>query len=221
MDSIGACDVSLTNFIQITLMDWGNAFVRSKVISATGHITSIEMELNLDGDFRKTKKKITWLAQPTAEHPLVPVSLYDYDYLITKKKLEEGDDVADFVTPVTEFKEEAVADANVLDLQKGDVMQFERKGYFILDAILDENGSKRLEFIRIPDGRATSLASKAGTTDALQINAPTPIGAAAPSKSTEALAETSMYSVPSYYGGGKLETPADTQMYKVKPVYDN
>jgi glutamyl-tRNA synthetase len=141
-------------------MDWGNAIVRSKTTDASGQITSIEMDLHLEGDFRKTKKKITWLSQPTPRHPLVDVTLLDYDYLITKKKLEETDDVTEFVTPVSEFKEEAFADANVKDLTKGDIMQFERKGYFIFDGIAQDG---KLEFILIPDGKAASLASKAGT----------------------------------------------------------
>jgi glutamyl-tRNA synthetase len=117
------------------------------------------MDLNLEGDFRKTKKKITWLAQPTPSHSLIDVVLLDYDYLITKKKLEETDNIEDFVTPVTEFREEAYADANVQDLRKGDIMQFERKAFFILDGEVDG----KLEFIKIPDGRAASLASKAKT----------------------------------------------------------
>ena len=70
-------------------MDWGNAIVRTKAINNEGKVTAIEMDLHLEGYFRKTKKKITWLAQPTAEHALVNATLLDHDYLITKKKLEE------------------------------------------------------------------------------------------------------------------------------------
>jgi glutamyl-tRNA synthetase len=143
-------------------MDWGNAIVSSKTLGPAGEVTAIEMTLHLEGDFRKTKKKITWLAQPTTTHPLVSVTLLDYDYLITKKKLEENDELADFVTPVSEFKEEAWADANVSELKKSDIIQFERKGYFIFDGEVGNGEQKRLEFIRIPDGKAASLASKAG-----------------------------------------------------------
>ena len=122
-------------------MDWGNAIVVSKTIDpSSGQVTAIEMQLHLEGDFKKTKKKITWLAQPLdSKHSLVDVTLLDYDYLITKKKLEEDDNVADLVTPVTEFKERALADANVLELAEGDIIQFERKGYYILDAIASES----------------------------------------------------------------------------------
>jgi glutamyl-tRNA synthetase len=132
-------------------------------------ITALSMELHLEGDFKKTTKKITWLAQPTTAHPLIDATLIDYDYLITKKKLEENDDLKDFATPVTEFREAAFADANVRELKRGDIIQFERRGYYILDGIA-ENGKqeKTWEFISIPDGRAASLASKAGGTAAAE-----------------------------------------------------
>jgi glutamyl-tRNA synthetase len=44
------------------------------------------MELNLASDFKRTKKKVTWLASPktpSAPEDLTQVSLIDYDYLIT------------------------------------------------------------------------------------------------------------------------------------------
>jgi glutamyl-tRNA synthetase len=142
-------------------MDWGNAILKSKSDGA------LEFDLHLEGDFKKTKKKITWLALPTPNHALVHATLLDYDYLITKKKLDEGDNVEDFVTPVTEFRTECWADANILNLKKGDILQFERKGYYIVDGVYDDpeshvHGAKRLEFVKIPDGRAAGLASKAG-----------------------------------------------------------
>ena len=58
------------------------------------------MDLRLEDDFCKTKKRITWLAQPTTEHPLAGVTLLDCDYLIAKE-LEEVDGSKDSVQPVT------------------------------------------------------------------------------------------------------------------------
>ncbi|CEJ02982.1 Putative Glutamyl-tRNA synthetase [Rhizopus microsporus] len=87
------------------------------------------------------------------------VLLVDYDYLITKKKVEEGDDVKDLVTPQSEFKYPALADGNIKQLKKGDIIQFERKGYFILDSVA--TATEPAHFIRIPDGKAASMASKA------------------------------------------------------------
>ena len=144
---------------EITLMDWGNVIVRKKHTAADGSVESLEMEANLDGDFKQTKKKVTWLARETATHHLTPVLLKDYDYLITKKKLEEDDKFTDFLTPQSQFNTEAIADANVAALEQGQQIQFERKGYYVLDKVQGADG--RREFIRIPDGRAASSASKA------------------------------------------------------------
>jgi len=188
-------------------MDWGNAIVRSKEVDASGIITSVTMNLNLNGDFRKTEKKITWLAQPTPDHPLPSVALVDFDYLITKKKLEDDDEVADFVTPVSEFKELAYADANVLGLQKGDIIQFERKGYYVYDNEVDGIH----EFFKIPDGKAAGIASKASVPTS---STTAPI---APSATTSS-SSTSMYKMDRIYQDDtKLEL--DTGMYKMGNIY--
>lgn len=51
---------------EVTMMNWGNAIVR-KISHSTDPqhpklVTGIEMELHLQGDVKKTKKKITWYA---------------------------------------------------------------------------------------------------------------------------------------------------------------
>ena len=226
--------VSFDDNEEITLMDWGNAIVRDKETNADGVITHITMDLHLAGDFRKTKKKVTWLTDPAAHanHPLVETMLLDYDYLITKKKLEEDDDVKDFVTPQSEFRDDALADANVLDLNKGDIIQFERKGYYIYDGVSKETG--RREFIRIPDGRAASIASKAAPVasapgkaakEEKEVAEKGGRGAGAPAdytkKAFEIPVDTKMYKVDPIYGNAALATPADTKMYKVESVYDS
>ena len=194
---------------QITLMDWGNAIVRSKEVDASGTIVSLTMNLNLDGDFRKTEKKITWLAQPTSDHPLASVALVDFDYLITKKKLQDEDEVADFVTPVSEFKEVAYADANVLGLQRGDIIQFERKGYYIYDNEVD--GIR--EFFKIPDGRAAGIASKAS----LPVSSTTdPIAPSVPATSPSS---TSMYKMDKIYQDDTKIDLDGTRMYKMENIY--
>lgn len=76
------------------------------------------------------------------------------------------------LTPKTEFTTLAVADGNVRDLKTGEIIQFERVGYFIVDKAWGEvsrdvgKGGKedkrdRVELILIPDGKASSTASKA------------------------------------------------------------
>lgn len=138
-----------THRLQITAMDWGNAFVRNKQTNASGKIESLELDLHLEGDFKKTSKKVHWLAAPTATHPLVPVTLIDYDYLINKKKIEDGDDFTACLNPVTEYRVKAVADANVQGLKQFDIIQFERKGFYICQGTKDAEG--RMEFGFIPE----------------------------------------------------------------------
>jgi glutamyl-tRNA synthetase len=209
--------VSFEDQEEITLMDWGNAIVKSKTVSPDGEVTEIHMELHLEGDFRKTKKKITWLSQPysegTTKHDLVSVTLLDYDYLITKKKLEEGDELSDFVTPNTEFKEEAWADANVVtQLKKGDIMQFERKGYYIVD----QDQADDMQFVKIPDGKASSLASKSATAAAAAAAAPS---AAAPITTSGIELPTGMYKVEPILDSKLKPDTSTLNMYKVDSIH--
>jgi len=138
---------------EITLMNWGNAIVRKVNYSlnplTTKYVTGVEMELHLQGDVKKTKKKITWLS---ADQNLVSVELVDFDFLITKDKLEEEDNYEDFLTPQTEFRTAAVADENVAALKVDDVIQFDRKGYFRCDR--EFKHGKPAVFFQIPTGKA-------------------------------------------------------------------
>ena len=119
-------------------MNWGNAIVRSvshsinPLSSPAGlkTVTGVELELHLQGDVKKTSKKVTWLS---TDQNLTPVDLVDFDFLITKDKLEGDDKLEDFLTPQTEFRTHALADCNVAELKEDDIIQFDRKGYFRVD----------------------------------------------------------------------------------------
>ncbi|KAI3657184.1 hypothetical protein MP638_007461 [Amoeboaphelidium occidentale] len=134
---------------EVTLMDWGNVILTST--------SPLKAKLNLDGDFKKTKKKLTWLAKKNDK--LTPVLLKDFDFLITKKKLEEGDSFEDCLNPMTELDTAAVGDANLKSLKKGDIIQLERRGYFICDQAFDEK-SGNVTLIAIPDGRTATCELK-------------------------------------------------------------
>lgn len=136
---------------EVTLMNWGNAFVRSISKDETSNLVNdIQFELHLDGDFKKTKKKITWLAEINSN--MIPVDLVEFDYLITKDKLEKEDKLEDFLTPVTEFRSRCFADCNVKDLPKGAVVQFDRKGYYKLDVAYSDG--ERMVFFSVPSGKS-------------------------------------------------------------------
>ena len=141
---------------EITLMNWGNAIVRkishsiNPLASPAGlkTVTSLELELHLDGDVKKTSKKVTWLAK---EQDLISVDLVDFDFLITKDKLEKDDELAKVLTEKTEFRTRAVADCNVAELKADDIIQFDRKGYFRIDRAF-QHGEPVVAF-QIPTGK--------------------------------------------------------------------
>ncbi|KAJ1566452.1 hypothetical protein HK405_009756, partial [Cladochytrium tenue] len=159
---------TLTEKEEVTFMDWGNVIIEKIEWSPDRtFIGLIEISLNLDGDFKKTKKKLTWLSRalPDGRNELAPVKLVllDYDFLITKKKLEENDELKDCLNPKTEFRTEAWGDSNLRFCKHGDIIQLERKGYYIVDVPYDEagDGAAPMHLILIPDGSAASTTPKA------------------------------------------------------------
>ncbi|KAJ5381481.1 glutamate--tRNA ligase cytoplasmic [Penicillium cataractarum] len=134
---------------EITLMNWGNAFVRKITTDANGTITHLDLELNPQGDVKKTEKKVTWLAETP---DLVPVELVDFDYLLKKDSLTEDDVLEDVLNYDTETREPALADSNVAQFKEGDIMQFDRKGFYRVDRAYSP-GSPAV-FFNIPTGKA-------------------------------------------------------------------
>ncbi|KFA72457.1 hypothetical protein S40288_08346 [Stachybotrys chartarum IBT 40288] len=141
---------------EITLMGWGNAFVRD--MFGTAPITNGTFELNLKGDFKSTERKITWLSAEGTK--LVPAELWDFDYLITKDKLEEEDNLEDFLNPNTSSMEEAWCDEGVGKLKADDIIQLERRGFYRVDKGLGDwkegeagNKGPRVVLFNIPTGK--------------------------------------------------------------------
>lgn len=139
-------------------MNWGNAIVRKKKYSlnplnlvkseSDKTVTELELELHLQGDVKKTSKKVTWLSN---DQELVPLVMYDFDYLITKDKLEDDDVLEKVLNPNTETKTEALADCNVANLKEDDIVQFDRKGFFRIDKAF-KHGESVVAF-QIPTGK--------------------------------------------------------------------
>jgi len=134
---------------EVTLMDWGNCFIRTITKDAAGEFTALTGELNLAGSVKNTKYKLTWLPQIA---DLVEITLVELGYLINKKKVEEDDVFEDIVNDNSWLEAAAMGDANMRSLKKGEVLQVERKGYFICDTIYGGPGSPAV-LLNIPDGR--------------------------------------------------------------------
>mmetsp|Transcript_31597 Transcript_31597/g.82458 ORF Transcript_31597/g.82458 Transcript_31597/m.82458 type:complete len:685 (-) Transcript_31597:53-2107(-) len=138
---------------EVTLMDWGNAIIRKIVKNAEGQVVEMQGDLHLEGSVKTTKKKLTWLADV---EEVVECELVSFDYLITKPKLEEGDDFEDFLNPTTINKVKAVGDGNLRSLKQGDIIQLERRGFYVCDQIMRPGQPLVLNFI--PDGKAKAAS---------------------------------------------------------------
>ena len=158
---------------KVTLMDLGNA----RVDSAMPDVKLCY--LPDDHDFKKTKK-LTWLAKVP---DLVPVDLVSYGNLLKADAPDSDENAKDVsveerVNRDSEKVESAVADVNTRLLQKGDIIQFERRGYYIVDRVAI-SASKRMKVIEIPDGRTEQKAHAKANSKA---NGATDVGKTGPSK---------------------------------------
>lgn len=138
---------------KVTLMKWGNATITKKDISADGKIV-LHAELNVeDKDFKKTKK-LTWIALD--ENTNFEVTLVELDHLITKKKVEENEKVADIVNRDSYIAYTAIAEGAMRSVKRGDIIQFERRGYFFVDKL--ELGNDKMTLNFIPDGKSKNMS---------------------------------------------------------------
>lgn len=108
-------------------MRWCNAIVES-ITYHEGQPCQITMRLHHDGDFKKTKKKLHWVASEA----VLPAVLREFDHLITKKKLEDQDTIEQYCNKNSVFDTEALIEKDTLEtLQHG--MSNRRRLLFTLE----------------------------------------------------------------------------------------
>jgi len=81
--------------------------------------------------------------------------LVEYAHLIDKQKIEESDEIDKLVNRDSRHAYTAIAEGCVRMLQKGDIIQFERRGFYIVDKVGLANQQLTLFFI--PDGKAKAM----------------------------------------------------------------
>jgi len=137
----------------IVLMRWGVITITK--INDDG---SLEGTYDPEGDIKAAKPKLSWLAD-VAEN--TPVVLTEFDNLITKDKLDEGDDFKDFINPNTLADTKVIGDAGLKNLKEHDIIQLERRGYFRADKPY-LSADRPLVLFMVPDGKAKSMGGLAG-----------------------------------------------------------
>lgn len=142
---------------QIVLMRWG--VVEITKVEQDG--TVIEGNFVPDGDFKACKRKLTWIANVPDN---LRVVLTEFDNLVTKEKLEEGDKFEDYVNKTTVASTKVIADAGLKALQKHETIQLERRGFYRVDKeyVNGETESGTMVLYMIPDGKSKSMGGLVG-----------------------------------------------------------
>uniref|UniRef100_A0A8B9PQL2 Bifunctional glutamate/proline--tRNA ligase n=1 Tax=Apteryx owenii TaxID=8824 RepID=A0A8B9PQL2_APTOW len=116
----------------VTFINWGNIIITKLNRNSSGKILSIDAKLNLENkDFKKTTK-ITWLAE-TPCAPLIPTVCVNYEHLITKPVLGKDEDFKHYINRNSKQEELMLGDPCLRELKKGDIIQLQRRGFFICD----------------------------------------------------------------------------------------
>jgi glutamyl-tRNA synthetase len=98
---------------KVTLMKWGNVTISKKETADDGIVILHGLVDPEDKDFKKTKK-ITWVcADPDTT---IEITLVEFDHLITKKKVEDTDDVKLLVNHNSRIEYSAIAEGSLRNI---------------------------------------------------------------------------------------------------------
>ncbi|KAG9336815.1 hypothetical protein JZ751_003163 [Albula glossodonta] len=173
----------------VTFINWGNIIISKINKDGSGAITSLEGRLNLENtDYKKTTK-ITWLAD-TPRAPVTPTICVTYQHLISKPVLGKDDDFKDYINRNSKVEEKMVGDPSLKDLKKGDIIQLQRRGFYICDQPYEPVSPHSCKespcvLLYIPDGHTKDMPT-AGSKDKSKsqaTNKPVKAEPASPAKS--------------------------------------
>uniref|UniRef100_A0A671YNL9 Bifunctional glutamate/proline--tRNA ligase n=1 Tax=Sparus aurata TaxID=8175 RepID=A0A671YNL9_SPAAU len=151
----------------VTFINWGNLTI-TKINKYVGSLLSSSARLNLENkDFKKTTK-ITWLAE-TNSAPLLPTVCINYQPLISKAVITKDDDFKDYINKNSKLEEKMLGDPCLKNLKKGDIIQLQRRGFYICDQQYEPvspNSCKESPcvLLYIPDGHVKEMPT-AGSKD--------------------------------------------------------
>uniref|UniRef100_A0A668W5Y9 Bifunctional glutamate/proline--tRNA ligase n=1 Tax=Oreochromis aureus TaxID=47969 RepID=A0A668W5Y9_OREAU len=157
----GADAETFTEGETVTFINWGNLIITKINKGADGKVVSMEARLNLDNkDYKKTTK-ITWLAE-TNNSPLVPAICVNYQPLISKAVITKDDNFKDYINKHSKLEEKMLGDPCLKNLKKGDIIQLQRRGFYICDQPYEPvspNSCKESPcvLIYIPDGHTKEM----------------------------------------------------------------
>uniref|UniRef100_T1IPR4 Uncharacterized protein n=1 Tax=Strigamia maritima TaxID=126957 RepID=T1IPR4_STRMM len=138
-----------------TFINWGNLKI-TKIKRASNKVECVEAVPNLeDKDYKKTLK-LTWLGE-TKDSSLIPCVCVYLDHIISKAVLDRDDDFKNYIGHETWVELLMLGDQELANLKKSDIIQLQRKGFFICDSPYEpmsrfSSRTKPVTLIFIPDG---------------------------------------------------------------------
>ncbi|XP_031165306.1 bifunctional glutamate/proline--tRNA ligase isoform X2 [Sander lucioperca] len=178
----------------VTFINWGNLIITKINKGADAKVQSMEARLNLENkDFKKTTK-ITWLAD-TNSAPLLPTICITYQPLISKAVLTKDDDFKEHINKNSKLEEKMLGDPCLKDLKKGDIIQLQRRGFYVCDQPYEPvspNSCKESPCVLfyIPDGHTKEMPTS-GSKDKSKASSNTAASTSAKAASTSAAAPAS------------------------------
>ena len=139
---------------KVILLMWGVVEVTAVVKDAEGKVVGLSAVRLPDASVKKIKQKFNWVAK-TAD--ALAATVTEYDHLIAKPKLEEGDKIEDFVNPLSVGQMPVLVEPALASAAVGDIVQLVRRGFFRVDADAASPGG--LNLVLIPDGKAKAMSS--------------------------------------------------------------
>ncbi|XP_077013997.1 bifunctional glutamate/proline--tRNA ligase-like isoform X2 [Tamandua tetradactyla] len=128
----GADAETLSESEMVTFINWGNISITKMHRNAAGKIISLDAKLNLENEDYEKTTEITWLAE-TAHALPVPAVCVTYEHLITKPVLGKDEDFKPRVSRSSKPEELMLGDPCLKDLKKADIIQLQRRRFFICD----------------------------------------------------------------------------------------
>lgn len=135
-------------------------------ISADSRKASVTVDLK-DTNF-KDPKKVHWL--PNKKELYCTVNVIEYDHLLSVKKPDDEKDFTQVVNPKSKFVTEFLAEGIVKTLPPRTHIQFERRGYFVIDRKQVVAEKEHIDAIFIPDGKTKSMSGLSTNVDAKKIS---------------------------------------------------
>ncbi|KFW01560.1 Bifunctional glutamate/proline--tRNA ligase, partial [Fulmarus glacialis] len=191
----GADAETLTEGEVVTFINWGNIIITKLNRNSSGKIMSIDAKLNLENkDFKKTTK-ITWLAE-TLRAPLIPTVCVNYEHLITKPVLGKDEDFKQYINRNSKQEELMLGDPCLRELKKGDIIQLQRRGFFICDQPYEPVSPYSCKdapciLIYIPDGHTKEMPTSGSKEKTKAETAKKEASSAVKGKSAPLVADTS------------------------------